>query len=47
MIKFLRASKTSRKNNSVTNEEEIPLEKYIISPELRQNIIDDLRLTED
>ena len=44
--KITRVSKTSRNNNSVTNEEEILREKYMISPELRQKVIDDLRLTE-
>ena len=44
--KIIRASKTSPKNNSETNEEEILREKYI-SPELRQKIIDDLRLKEE
>ena len=43
--KIRRALKTSPKNNSETNEEEILREKYI-SPELRQKIIDDLRLKE-
>ena len=41
--KITSVSKTSPRNNSVTNEEEIPREKYI-SPEKRQKIIDDLRL---
>ena len=36
----------SPKNNSETNEEEILREKYI-SPEQRQQIIDDLRLKEE
>ena len=40
------ASKTSPHNNLKTNEEEILREKYI-SPELRQKIIDDLRLKGD
>ena len=44
--KITRASKTSPKNNLETNEEEIRREKYI-SPELRQIIIDDLRLKEE
>ena len=44
--KIARVSKTSRNNNSVTNEEEILREKYMMSPELRQKVIDDLRLTE-
>ena len=39
-------SKTSPKNNSQTNEEEIFKEKYT-SPKLRQKIIDDLRLQEE
>ena len=39
--KITRVSKTSPKNNSEANEEEIPREKYI-PPELRQKIIDDL-----
>ena len=38
--------KTSPKNNSESNEEEILREKYI-QPELRQKIIDDLRLKEE
>ena len=38
-------SKIWPKNNSETNKEEILREKYI-SQELRQNIIDDLRLKE-
>ena len=41
--KITRTSKTSSKNNLETNEEEAIREKYI-SPELRQKIIDDLRL---
>ena len=44
--KMTRVSKTSPQNNSETNEEEMLGEKYI-SPELRQKIIDDLRLKED
>ena len=36
-------SKTSPKNNSETNEEEI-LRERCISPEQRQNIMDELRL---
>ena len=44
--KITRVSKTSPKNNSETNEEEILRERYI-SPELRQKIIDDLRLKEE
>ena len=43
--KITRASKISPKNNSETNEEVTIREKYI-SPELRQKIIDDLRLKE-
>ena len=39
-------SKIWPKNNSETNKEEILREKYI-SQELRQNIIDDLRLKEE
>ena len=46
MIK-LQESQKSRNNNSVTNQEEVLREKYIISPELRQKIIGDLRLRED
>ena len=42
----IRVSKTSPKNNSKTNEEKILSEKYI-SLELRQKIIDDLRLKEE
>ena len=38
--------KNFSKNNSETNEEGILREKYI-SPELRQKIIDDLRLKEE
>ena len=37
--------KRPRKDNLETNEEEIPRERYI-SPELRQKIIDDLRVKE-
>ena len=44
--KITRVSKTSPKNNSETNEEEILRERYT-SPELRQKIIDDLRLKEE
>ena len=44
--KITRVSKTSPKNNSETNEEETRTAKYI-SPELRQKIIDDLRLKEE
>ena len=43
--KFTRISKTSPQNTLETNAE-ILSEKYI-SPELRQNIIDDARLKED
>ena len=46
MLIKLRVSKTSWKNNSETNEEEILREKYI-SQELRQKIIVDLRLKEE
>ena len=41
--KITRVSKSSPQNNSVTNDEEILKERYI-SPELRQKIIDGLRL---
>ena len=41
--KITRASKFFPKNNSETNEEEILREKYI-APELKQYIIDDIRL---
>ena len=44
--KITRVSKTFPKNNSEKNEEEILIEKYI-SPDLRQKIIDDLRLKEE
>ena len=44
--KLTRVSKTSPKSNSETNEEGILTEKYI-SPELRETIIDDLRLKEE
>ena len=44
--KIIIVSKTSPKNNSETNEEKILREKYI-SAELRQKIIDDLRLKEE
>ena len=44
--KITRSSKTLPQNNSETNEEEMLREKYI-SPELRQKIIEDLRLKED
>ena len=46
MLIKLQVSKTSPKNNSETNEEEILREKYI-SPELKQKMFDDLRLKED
>ena len=46
MLIKLRVSKTSPKNNSETNEEEILWEKYI-SQELRQKIVVDLRLKEE
>ena len=39
-------SKTSPKNNSITNEEEMLREKNIPT-ELRQKIIDDLRLKKE
>ena len=39
-------SKTSAKNNSKTSEEKIPIERYI-SSELRQKILDDLKLKEE
>ena len=42
----MQVSKTSPKNNSETNEEEL-LRKIYILPELRQKIIDDLRLEEE
>ena len=45
MIK-LQVSKTSPQNNSETNEEKILRESYI-SPELKNEIIDDLRLKEE
>ena len=41
--KVTRISKTSPQNNPETNEEEILRERYI-SPEQRQNIVDDPRL---
>ena len=41
--KITSVSKTSPRNNLVTNKDEIPREMYI-SPEKRQKIIDDLRL---
>ena len=44
--KVARVSKTSVKNNSETNEEEL-LRKRYISPELRQIIFNDLRFKED
>ena len=44
--KITTASKTSPKSNSETNEEKKLRKKYI-SPELRQKIIDDLRLKEE
>ena len=44
--KVTRTSKTSPKNNLEMNEEETIKEKYI-SPELRQKIIDDLKLKEE
>ena len=44
--KITRLPKTSPKNNSESNEGEILREKYI-QPELRQKIIDDLRLKEE
>ena len=40
LIKF---QKSEKRNNSVTNEEEIRRKRYI-SPEERQKTIDDLRL---
>ena len=43
--RIIRISRTSPKNNSETNEE--ILRKKYISPELRQKIIDDLRLKKD
>ena len=43
--KITRVKRPSRKDNLETNEEEIPRERYI-SPELRQKIIDDLRVKE-
>ena len=45
MLTKLQESKTSPKNNSGTNKEEILTERFIPS-ELRQKIIDDLRLKE-
>ena len=44
--KITKVSKTSPKNNLETNEEEMLREKFI-SPELRQKIIDDLRLKKE
>ena len=44
--KITSASTNSSKNNSESNEEEILREKYILL-ELRQKIIDDLRLKEE
>ena len=44
--KITRVSKTSPKNNSITNEEEMLREKNIPT-ELRQKIIDDLRLKKE
>ena len=41
--KITSVSKTSPRNNSVTNKDEIPREMYI-SPAKRQKIIDDLKL---
>ena len=43
--KFTRVSKSSPQNNLETNEE--MLEGKYISPELRQKIIDDLKLKKD
>ena len=45
-IKLLKKSQEPSKNNSEKNEEEILREKYIL-PELKQKIIDDLRLKEE
>ena len=45
-IKLLIKSQEPSKNNSEKNEEEILREKYIL-PELKQKIIDDLRLKEE
>ena len=42
--KITRASKTSPQNNLETNEEMLMEREKYISPELRQKIIDDLRL---
>ena len=44
--KITRVAKKSPKKISETKEEEVIREKYI-SPELRQKIIDDLRLKEE
>ena len=44
--KITRASKTSPKNNSETNEEEILGERYIF-PKRRSKVTDDLRLKEE
>ena len=44
--KITRVAKKSPKKSSETKEEEVIREKYI-SPELRQKIIDDLRLKEE
>ena len=50
--KIIRASKTSPKNNLETNEEEIHRERFSMnktknSPEIRQKIINNLRLKKD
>ena len=44
--RITKVSKTSPKNNSETNEEEILRERYM-PPELRHKIINDLRLKEE
>ena len=44
--RFTKVSKTSPKDNSETNEKEIPIERFI-PPELRHKIIIDLRLKEE
>ena len=44
--RITKVSKTSSKNNSETNEEEILTERFI-PPELRHKIINDLRLREE
>ena len=44
--KITKASKTSPKNNSETNEEEILRERFI-PPELRHKVINDLRVKEE